>query len=306
MKRWAAIFFVLLAACMTITTPPQPHDSLRKIGDDAWKYWLDRDISLRMKFGLPIEHLPDITFAEAQRDADFAGTILKRLDAVQPANEEERLTAAILRSSSQRSIDAVPLFWFRFPVTPYRTPLFAVHNALTRMKLDTADAVRRYDRLLDEMPRFANDTLDILREQERRGIRLPKDEIATVRGMLASFDKLPDQSPFALNEARLAQFEPRQRERAISATRDRIAQAVNPAIEHLLAHFDDPPGSASDNTPAARRRIAPLSARRRRRASRPRRSTSWGCARSRASIASSTPSARRSASAARSRSSAAF
>ena len=97
---------------MTTATPQ--HDSLRKIGDDSWKYWLDRDISLRMKFGLPIEHLPDITFAEAQRDADFARTILKRLDAVQPANEEERLTAAILRSSSRRSIDAVPLFWFRF------------------------------------------------------------------------------------------------------------------------------------------------------------------------------------------------
>ncbi len=238
MKCWAAILFVFLTACMTTTTT-RPHDSLQKIGDDVWMYWLDRDISLRMKFGLPIEHLPDITFAEAQRDADFARTILKRLDAVQPANEEERLTAAILRWSGQRSIDAVPLFWYRFPVTPYRTPLFAVHNALTRMKLDTADAVRRYDRLLDEMPRFANDTLDILREQERRGIRLPKDEIATVRGMLASFDKLPDQSPFALNESRLAQLEPQQRERAISATRDRIAQAVNPSFKHLLAHFDD-------------------------------------------------------------------
>ena len=69
---------------------------LAKIADDAWQHWLDRDIDLRFKVGVAIEHLPDITFEAVQRDAAFARTILQRLDDVRPANEQERLTAAIL------------------------------------------------------------------------------------------------------------------------------------------------------------------------------------------------------------------
>src|SRR4051794_3606774 len=178
MKRWAAILPLALTACMTTA----PHsDSLQKIADDAWNYTVERNIELRAKFGLPVEHLPDVTFAEAERDADFARTLLRRLKTVQPANEEERLTAAIIRASSQRAIDDVPLFWYRFPVTPYRTPLFNVHNALQRIPDRT--------RALAEMPRFVDDILGGLREQERRGIRVPKDEIPAVREMLAGLSK---------------------------------------------------------------------------------------------------------------------
>jgi uncharacterized protein (DUF885 family) len=169
---------------------------LAKIADDAWQHWLDRDIDLRFKVGVAIEHLPDITFDAAQSDAAFARTILQRLDDVRPANEQERLTAQVLRWSSERTIDDVPLFWYRSPVTPNRTPLFSVHNVLSRMK----DA----QHLLDEMPRFVDDILGVLHEQERRGIRLPKDEIPTVREMLAS-----------------------------------LAQSLSPEIERLLAYFDD-------------------------------------------------------------------
>jgi len=171
-------------------------DSLQKIADDAWSYTLERSIELRAKFGLPVEHLPDITFAETQRNADFARMLLHRLDAVQPANEDERLTAAIVRSNSERAIEEVTLFWYRSPATPYSTPLFAVHNALQRIP-DRA-------RPLAEMPRFVDDLLGVLREQERRGIRVPKDEIPAVREMLAG-----------------------------------LATSLSPEIERLGAHFDD-------------------------------------------------------------------
>ena len=180
------------------TTAPHSNDSIRKIADDAWSYWLERDIQLRQKFGLPIEHLPDITFAEAQRNAEFARTLLRRLDAMTPANEDERLTAAVLRWHSQRSIDDVPLFWYRSPVTPYQTPFFVVHNVLSRLNADEKQ------HLLAEMPRFVDDVLGVLREQERRGIYLPKDEIPVVREMLAG-----------------------------------LAKSLSPEIERLHAHFDD-------------------------------------------------------------------
>lgn len=181
---------------MTTTAPPQPSDSLQKIAGDAWNYEVERSIGLRAKFGLPVEHLPDPTFAEAQRDAEFARGILRRLDRVQPANEEERITATILRVNGQRAVEELQLFWYRSPVTPYRTPLFAIHNALQRIPDKT--------RPLAEMPRFVDDVLGVLREQERRGIRVPQDEIPAVRQML-----------------------------------DGLAKSLSPEIARLRAHFDD-------------------------------------------------------------------
>ena len=166
---------------------------LAVIADDVWLYWLERDIELRRKFGLPIEHLPDITFAAVEHEAEFARAILQRLDAVQPADEDERLTAAIVRWHCERSIDELSLFWYRFPVTPYRTLFFGIHNALPHAKPALA-----------EMPRFVDDILGVLREQERRGIRIPKDEIPTVRALF-----------------------------------ENLAQSLSPEIARLLAHFDD-------------------------------------------------------------------
>jgi len=166
---------------------------LSVIADDVWRFWLEREIELRRKFGLPIEHLPDITCAAVEREAEFARGILQRLDAVQPADEDERLTAAIVRWHCERSIDELTLFWYRFPVTPYRTPFFGISNALPEAR-----------GALAEMPRFVDDVLGVLREQELRGILIPKDEIPAVRALLAN-----------------------------------LAQSLSPEIARLLAHFDD-------------------------------------------------------------------
>ncbi|HEY6140103.1 MAG TPA: DUF885 domain-containing protein [Thermoanaerobaculia bacterium] len=166
---------------------------LSVIADDLWRYWLERTIELRRKFGLTIEHLPDITFAAVEREAAFARAILQRLDAVQPGDDDERLTAAIIRWHCELSIEELSLFWYRFPVTPYRTAFFVIHNALPGAQAALA-----------EMPRFVDDVLGVLREQERRGILIPKDEIPTVRALLGN-----------------------------------LAQSLSPEIARLLAHFDD-------------------------------------------------------------------
>lgn len=164
--------------------------ALQTIADDAWQYWLGRDITLQAKVGVAVEQLPDITFDAAERDAAFSRAILRRLEDVQPADEEERLTIEVLRWGSQRAIDDVALFWYRSPVTPNRTPLFNVCNHARHLR--------------DQMPRFVDDILGVLREQERRGILLPRDEIPVVREMLAA-----------------------------------LVESLSPDVARLLAYFDD-------------------------------------------------------------------
>jgi len=180
LKRFAAV--LLLTACAT----SQPSDSarLKQIAGDYWQHELQRNVGLQIKFGIPTQHLPDVSYAQAQRDADSARSLLHRLDAVRPSNlgEDERITLGILRWENQLEVDGLQYFWYRFPVTPY-TFQFRGIAQLFRTNLNEAD--RR--RLLGEVPRVADQLIEVLKEEQQRGIVLPKPEIALVR---ASFTAL--------------------------------------------------------------------------------------------------------------------
>src|SRR5258707_3687986 len=95
------------------------------ITGDVWKRSLERDISLRIKFGLPIEALREVTYAAAEKDAGLARATLRQLRTIDPAslNEQDRITYEMLQWDSQLEADGLPFFWYRFPVTPYATPI---------------------------------------------------------------------------------------------------------------------------------------------------------------------------------------
>ena len=118
MKRLAAVC-LFLAGCAT----SQLSDSarLKQIGDDYWQHQLDENIGLQIKFGLPTKHLPDVSYAHAQREAELARSLLQRLNAIHPdgLTEDERLSLGILRWQNQLVVDGLPWFWYRIPVTPY-------------------------------------------------------------------------------------------------------------------------------------------------------------------------------------------
>ena len=74
------------------TVAPAPNAELAAIAEEVWKRTLEKEIGLRIKFGLPIESLPEVSHA-AVKDAGFAGSILGRLRAIDPAplNDERYL-----------------------------------------------------------------------------------------------------------------------------------------------------------------------------------------------------------------------
>ncbi len=158
-------------------------DSLQQIADDHWDYLLDRVIGYRTKFGLPIERLPDLTYAQTERDADVARGFLRRLDAIEPANDEERITAAMLRWQNEYAVNELTAFWYRSPVTPNTTQLRIVGEAFASMKRESDE----YRALAEQYPRFVDGIVSVLREQEARGFLLPKDDIPIVRAMLESY-----------------------------------------------------------------------------------------------------------------------
>ena len=143
--------------------------------------------------------------------------LLGKLERVDEAKltDDERITLAILEHLLRQEIDALPHFWLRSPVTPYASPISQINQIFLRRELATDDDKARYLHLLDEHARFIDDIANVVREQQRRGILLPKAEITIARTLFTT-------APLARPDDRV---------------RETIAQKNEPAMARLAAIF---------------------------------------------------------------------
>lgn len=227
MRRIALAALLLSAACAT--APPQtPSQRLAELIDAHWQRQLESDVSTRSELGLPIERLPDVSFAQAERDAAFARELLAKLETIDASalTADERLSLRILQHLQQTRIALLPHFWLQFPVTPYASPIRPVQNALASVPLQTAQERERYLRLADDYARFLDGIAGVVREQQRRGILLPKRELPAVRAYVAgAAPSVSDAHLQALDESARAVF------------REEVTRRVQPAVARLSAVF---------------------------------------------------------------------
>ena len=180
----AAALTALLSVACASTPPPK----LGAIAEAYWQHQLAQSATVRSELGLPVEHLPDVSYAHAQAEAAFARELLAQLERVDETRltDDERITLGILEHLQRQEIDALPHFWLRSPVTPYASQIAQVNLVFSRMPFATDDDKARYVRLLDEHARFIDAIADIVREQQRRGILLPKAEIPIARTLFST------------------------------------------------------------------------------------------------------------------------
>ena len=176
MRKLAAALALCLA-CAT-SRPDGSSGRLKQIADDYWKHELDQNVGLQIKFGIPTRHLPDVSYAQAERDAAFARSLLRRLDTVNAValSEDERITYEILRWENRLTADGLPYFWYRFEVTPYNFRDVGISQVFKMQRLTDAER----SRLKGEIPRLVDQLIEVLQQQQRRGIVLPKAEVALV------------------------------------------------------------------------------------------------------------------------------
>lgn len=92
---------------------------MRALADRVFAYRLEHDWYLRLRRGLPVEHLrveSDETWAQ---DARFAETVLIELRAAAPGDEEDRLTAGFLEHLLDSWVVRTQHPLLGFSVTPY-------------------------------------------------------------------------------------------------------------------------------------------------------------------------------------------
>ena len=224
MKRLGTVVAVMLLVSSCASKPaPTEADILRDVAQAYWQHQLDNDIALQAKRGLPIKHVPEASYLQAQHESSFGEDILRRLDQINIGHltDEERLTYSLLRWYARKPVDSLRFFWLRSPVTPYASPIRTVNEVFATAKLDSAERVR----LLGEYAQFLDQIADVVRVQRQRGYALPKPELPIVRNVLSSYIQAPEKSPLRGGD----ESQP---------VRDAIANVANPALKRLLDVFD--------------------------------------------------------------------
>lgn len=221
---------------------------LKTIADDYWKHQLDESLYLRLKFGLPIEKLPDISPEGEKKDTDFAQSILDRLRKINAStlNDEDSITYDMLKWENSATVEAHPYFWLTSPVTPYASQLPTVNRAFREFSFKDAKDMDRYLSLLKQYAVMIHTAQKHVQEQFKQGIYLPKEEVQLVVPFLKSYAKDPATSPMAVTEDRLKSINDKAKTDTFRQQANQILQAlVIPNLNSLADYIAA--GTARDN-----------------------------------------------------------
>ena len=134
-KILIAIPFLLLIVLFARYSDTQNTGSaeLKAIADDYWKHQLEETLYLRLKFGLPIEKLPDISPEGDQKETAFAQSILDRLAKINATtlNDEDSISYDLLKWENSATVEAHSYFWLMSPVTPYSSRIPTVNRVFS-------------------------------------------------------------------------------------------------------------------------------------------------------------------------------
>ena len=205
---------------------------------DYWTFLQRRSLGLRLRLGLPVEELPDMTEGRVRADAAYGASLLQKLRGLRELelSHEESLSLAMLRDAAEELAGARRDYWLTFPVTPYASPLPVVHQAFTGFRFRTPEDLQRYAVLLTRYAGLIHQMEEKLRSQAKRGIRLPKPETALVAETYRAVIANPAESLFAVAPERLAAEPEQDRMPFTRRVEALIATRINPALESLASY----------------------------------------------------------------------
>jgi len=208
---------------------------LKELGDEYGDYMLQESIELQIMHGIEVTKLPDLSFAYASTQSDYARDFMQRLQQVkeEELNHEEWVSFEILKEDFAKYIEGIKYYWLDFPVTPYTSPIRSVQRAFSSYQFKDIEDCDAYLQLLAEMPKFTESMLDKLKTQYEKEIILPKDEINLVIPFLNNLIGEGEKSPFYVNDERLQEVEESKRNEFQKILVDVIGAEINPAFKVL-------------------------------------------------------------------------
>ncbi len=220
-----------------------PRESLAALENEVRQHFLDSQIEFRLKYGMPVVKLPDISYEHALKEKEFAESILNRLTRVvlEDLNEKEKLSLMALRWQLEMSVEGSQYFWISFPAIPYSRPsLSSIERAFQHHDLKKPHDLDAYKSLLNQYAPLVTAIHHHYTEQVARGILMPKAELDLVVPMLATFKKPVKENGLFVEKDRLVGFSDETVKAFQQAITQMIDNDINPAFEKLITYLDGP------------------------------------------------------------------
>jgi uncharacterized protein (DUF885 family) len=218
--------------------PPNASAEGLKRAQSSYEAFLEREsLPLRTRRGLPIESLPDLSLAKAERDGAFGRSLVDSLSKVRAVDltHEQELSLEILRKEGRALAEAPGQYWLTFPVTPNTFQFLGVHPAFASHPFRSKEDADRYEKLLAQYAPFLRSIEAKLRSQADRGVRIPKPELPVIAGTLAAVAEKSDRNLLRVAPERLGTLTPADREAFSARIASRIDGEVAPAARSLIA-----------------------------------------------------------------------
>ena len=229
----------LLASLTLFVQDSTPSQRLAALGEEVFLHSLEENGLARLRYGLTVEKLPDVTEEGNRTDEAFWQSVARRVTLIpdRGLDHEEVLSKAILGWQAARAVEGAKYYWFSSGVTPYASPMSSIHQLFAAVPVATPEDRTRYVGLVRQYGDLVRAYRKKLAGQVTRRLVLPTQELALVIPMWKSFRHEPEKSPLRVGGDRLAAVPASERDGFDRTVLDLIARGVNPALDSLVAYL---------------------------------------------------------------------
>jgi uncharacterized protein (DUF885 family) len=212
---------------------------LARIADDYWHHQLQEDLYARVREGLQMEALPDLSAAYAEKEAAWSRALRQRLARIDEAAlaHQDWLTLALLRDQAEGDIAGPEVYWHLFLVTPYGAPFSFVQTAFGAFRFTAPADLASYLRLLHGYTAMVEQLRQHLFGQSARGILLPKAEVDVAAAMLRAYARPPRESALEVADDRLRGLDAAAVAAFHAQARQIVADEIDPALVRLAGEL---------------------------------------------------------------------
>ncbi len=195
---------------------------------------------LRVRLGLRVERMSDITVAKAEKDAAKAKALLAQLDRVKPEEltHEEELSFDVLRLRLSVPVGSLHFYWLGFPVTPYSSPLNDVNYMLGSYVFDDKASADHYLELLVLYPNLIDQIRSHLETQLTKGIVIPKEELGLVIPFLRALAGDIESGPIGVEPDRLKSLSEAEALTFRNLVEETLEKKIEPALTNLTSFIE--------------------------------------------------------------------
>ncbi len=212
------------------------------LGEEVFLHQIEDNGLARLRYGMPVDRLPDLSEAGSRADLEFWQSVVRRLARIPDANlsHDEVLSKQIMGWQATHTIELGKYFWFSSGVTPYASRFPSTHQLLSVLPVASADDRARYLKLARQYAGMVRDTKKKLEGQVARRVVLPKQELELVVPWWKTYRQAPKASPLWVGDQRLGSVAPAEKDAFVGELTRVIETEINPALDQLVRYLEGP------------------------------------------------------------------